>query len=140
MIPLTFADARFARPSVRRDCDLLLGVEATLTLAVNSEVVYVEPMFTIVDLRLALEEWLGTDPKPDFDFISMESDERGLIWFHQQKSGSWCAGSVFQDHALPEETPLAEVVSECRRFVDSVDSWVREELQLGVRDVLAKWR
>ena len=125
MISLTFTDVVFARPSVRRDYDLLLGVEATFTLAVNSEIVCVEPMFTIVELRLALEKWLGTDPAPDFDFVSMESDERGLIWFHQQKSGSWCAGSVFQDRAETDETPLSELVSECQRFVDSVDSWVR---------------
>jgi hypothetical protein len=137
MISLTFADAEFTRPSVGRDYDLLLGVEATFSLAVNSEIIYVEPMFTIVELRLALEKWLATDPKPGFDLISMESDERGLIWFHQQKSGLWCAGSVFQDHAETGETPLSELVSECQRFVDSVDSWVREELQLEVRDVLA---
>jgi hypothetical protein len=138
MISIAFADARFARARLRDRFDLLLGVEATLTVAVNARLLYVEPMFAIVELRAALAAWLASEPKLDFEFDSMEFEEHGVLWFRQRPSGVWRVGSVFQDLIVPGETSLADLVAECRGFVDAVDGWVREHLHLEVEDVLAQ--
>jgi len=137
MISITFADARFTRPRLRNRFDLLLGVEAKLSVVVNARPIYVEPMFAIVELRTALAAWLVSEPKSGFEFDSMEFEEHGALWFRQRPSGAWSVGSVFQDRVAPGESSLADLVEVCGGFVDSVDKWVRENLNVEVEDVLA---
>lgn len=125
----------FTRPSVRDKYDLLLGVEGTLRLTVENRLIYSELMFPIVELRDALSSWLrgiGTD----FEFISMESDEPGLVWFRQQPSGRWKVGSIHQDDVAVIELDRSDVELGCFRFIDDVDRWVRENLGLDVDSVL----
>lgn len=137
MSPLTisFSDMLFTRPSVRDKYDLLLGIEGTLRLTVENRLIYSELMFPIVELRDALSSWLrgiGTD----FEFISMESDEPGLVWFRQQPSGRWKVGSIHQDDVAVIELDRPDVELGCLRFIDDVDRWVRENLGLDVDSVL----
>lgn len=136
MLTITFTDPNFARTRLRDRYDLLLGVEATIILGVGDRTVFTEPDFPIVELRDALAQWLASNPKDDFEFESMESDEVGLVWFRQQPSGHWRAGSVLQDDLAPEELPLEDVTGECRRFIGSVDMWVRDHLNVDIEDVL----
>jgi len=134
-ITISFSDTTFARDQVCDKYDLLLGVESTLRLEVGDRLVYSEPMFPIVELRDALASWLrGTEG--DFEFMSMESDEAGLVWFRQQPSGRWRAGSIHQDDIATTELDRPEVELGCHRFIDAVDQWVRENLSLDVNSVL----
>jgi hypothetical protein len=137
-VSISFADPSFTHESVRNEYDLLLGVEATLRLAVNGRLVYSEPMFPVVELRQALMSWLrGGGGGGDFEFISMESDESGLLWFRRQPSGRWRAGSIHQDDIGVSESDWREVVAGCERFIEAVDRWVRYNLGIDVNDVLA---
>lgn len=134
-VTITFSDTSFTRACVRDRYDLLLGVEGTLRLAVEDRLVYREPMFPIVELRDALASWLRS-VDTDFEFISMESDEPGLVWFRQQPSGRWRAGSIHQDNIAVTELDRRDVEFGCHRFIDNVDRWVRENLRLNVNSVL----
>ncbi|NYI70204.1 hypothetical protein GGQ54_000764 [Naumannella cuiyingiana] len=134
-ISLSFSDTAFRRGSARNKFDLLLGVEGTLQLAVGDRLVYSEPMFPVVELRHALASWLRCADS-DFEFISMESDEPGLLWFRQQPSGRWRAGSIHQDDIAVTELNLPAVEAGCYRFIEAVDQWVRENLGVEVEDVL----
>jgi hypothetical protein len=134
-LAITFTDATFARADPNDRFDLTLGVEATLTLIVGGRLIYDEPMFPIVELRQALSAWMPA-AKSDFEFISMESDEPGLIWLRRQPSGLWRAGSIHQDDVATQELDTAEVVAGCADFVARVDCWVRDELGVEVSDVL----
>lgn len=73
----------------------------------------------------------------DFEFISMEADEPGLLWFRRQPSGRWRAGSIHQDDIAVSELDWRDVVAGCERFVEAVDRWVRYNLGIDVDDVLA---
>ncbi|MGH8879208.1 MAG: hypothetical protein ACRD0P_18010, partial [Stackebrandtia sp.] len=95
-LAITFAGTTFVRADPSDRFDLALGVEATLALLVGGRLIYDEPMFPIVELRQALSAWLPS-ASSDFEFVSMESDESGLIWLRRQPSGLWRAGSIHQD-------------------------------------------
>ncbi len=134
-VTISVSDASFTRASVRDKYDLLLGVEGTLRLAVDDRLIYSEPMFPVVELRDALASWLrGVDT--DFEFVSVESDEPGLVWFRQQPSGRWRAGSIHQDDIAVVELDRSEVELGCHRFIESVDRWVRDNLGMDVNSVL----
>lgn len=132
---ISFTAAKLAVPLIRDAVDLLLGVEATLALAVEERLIFTEPMFPIVELRTAIRQWVPSSG--DFEFESMESDERGLVWFRQQPSGRWRVGSLWQDDIAPDELTEDDVMRACQNFVEAVDSWVRENLAVEVDDVLA---
>lgn len=134
-LAIIFIDPAFTRADRHDRFDLTLGVEATLELIVEDRVIYTEPMFPIVELRQALSAWL-LNPSEDFEFISMESDESGLIWIRRQPSGLWRVGSIHQDDIAPQELDTPQVLDGCSDFVARVDGWVRSELGVEVSDIL----
>lgn len=134
-LAIDFDGATFVRSNPRDRFDLVLGVEATLGLTVAGRLIYSEPMFPIVELRQALAEWM-VHRRDDFEFISMESDETGLVWLRRQPSGFWRAGSIHQDDIATQELETTEVVQGCASFIARVDRWARDELGIEVRDVL----
>lgn len=138
MLAITFEDARLERTALKDKYDLLLGIVATLTMSVASRPIYTESMFPIVELRVALDRWLHSPSAShsDFEFESMESDEVGLVWIRRQVSGAWRAGSVHQDDLAPDEMRFDEIAEACEVFIDAVDAWTRDHLQIEVRDVV----
>jgi hypothetical protein len=137
ILALTFTDATFAHPAIRDRFDLLLGVEAVFALKVDDRLIYTEPMFPIVELREALAAWLPPKVDDDFEFVSMESDERGLVWLRRQPSGRWRAGSILQDDITFDELTDIDVIDGCQAFISAVDEWVRGHLGVEVSDVLS---
>ena len=136
MLSIDFADASFVEPAVRDEFDLLLGVEATLSLRVSDTLIYNEPMFPIVELRVALDRWLRRPDIADFELDSMEADEPGFVWIRHQPSGGWRVGSIHQDEIAREELTRDEIVSGCKAFIEAVDRWVRDHLHLEVADAI----
>jgi hypothetical protein len=136
-VALAFENPTFTRTDPRNRFDLALGVEATLELSVGGRLIYTEPMFPIVELREALSTWMRS-ASVDFEFISMESDEQGLIWIRRQPSGRWRVGSIHQDDISPHELDTTDVLEGCRDFVARVDAWVRQELGVEASDVLSR--
>ena len=135
---LAFSDARLAVPEVREASHLILGVEATIELTVNGRTIFTEPGFPIVELRLALTRWRPASG--DFEFESVESDEDGMVWFRKQRSGTWKAGSIWQDEAARGELTEDQVLQACDAFIAAVDRWVENSLSLNVDEVLNRRR
>ena len=140
MLELTFQDARYeSRWTNKRGAldstDLEVDVEATFSLVVAGEVVFEEPMFTIVELRMHLDHWLRRDRgETDFEFLSVEHDEPGLVWFRRQPSGGWRAGSIWQDRPAFEEFGWPALVDAVDRYNGRVDAWVLDNLGVRVAD------
>ncbi len=139
MLEIAFSDAVFERKTLRDRYDLLLGVVATLTVAVGSRSVYAEPLFPIVELRVALERWLlsARVDETDFMFESMESDEAGLVWIRRQPSGIWIVGSQHQFGPAADGLDFDDVEVGCGIFIEAVDQWVRSHLHREVREVFS---
>jgi hypothetical protein len=137
MLYFDFAQATFERNAVRADYDLEIGVTASLSIRVDERIVYQEVMFPIVELRVALERWTrGGSDAPDFEFVSMESDEVGLVWVRHQSSGRWRVGSIDQDVPALEEFDWDEVMAAVDQYIAKVDQWVYVHLNLRVADVV----
>ena len=127
---LTFAEARIDRRGLPRPYDVLLGVEATLRLTMaDGQVVYEEQFFPIVELAVALQDWLcdGFAVGSDFSFDSVESDDTGLLWCRACGSG-WRIGALEQDFPDLTMYSQAEVKALFSRFIATVDEWLKAEI------------
>lgn len=123
---LRFANARLESCGLPAPYDVVLGVEATLRLAAgDGRLVYEESLFPVVELALAIKDWLGTgiDVGRDFSFDSVESDEPGLLWCRVSGQG-WRVGAI--DQEFPDVTVYSSgVVREMfSAFVRDVDGWL----------------
>ena len=137
MLSIEFEHATFERDSIRADYDLEIGVTATLSLWASSRLIYREVMFPIVELRIALARWMKSEEAAeDFEFVSMESDEVGLVWFRRQLSGAWRVGSVHQDELALQEFEWDHIVIAIEQYVSEVDQWVAANLGVRVTDVI----
>lgn len=136
-VMLGFTAARLERPRVRDKFDLLLGIVATFEVWVRGKLLYREEMFPIVELRVALERWLGDAfcCHENFEFQSMESDETGLLWFRWE-DGGWRIGSIHQEY--PESYILSDgdVSDVIARFIEKVDGWVLDNCGVHVASFL----
>jgi hypothetical protein len=111
MLALEFDQPTFERDAICADYDLEIGVVATFSIRISKQVIYDEVMFPVVELRVALDRWVRGGPDgSDFELVSMESDEAGLVWLRRQPSGSWRVGSIHQN-----ERGLADFEWERRR-------------------------
>ncbi|MTD13461.1 hypothetical protein GIS00_05815 [Nakamurella sp. YIM 132087] len=120
---LDFTGAGYDLPAVSDSNDVLIGVVATFRLYVAGRLIVSEPEFTIVELRTELLRWLA-DPSGDFEFLTVEHDEPGLVWIRRQPSGQWRVGSIWQSEIGSEELGFEAVSEACSAFAAAVESWV----------------
>ena len=71
--------------------DILLRVVGDLTIDVGTSRVLQEPNFPLVELAVALANWIAavSDSGPEFSFVSMESVEGALVTFTLVAPGVW---------------------------------------------------
>ncbi|MEO9238261.1 MAG: hypothetical protein ABI418_09235 [Jatrophihabitantaceae bacterium] len=137
MLALDFDQPTFELDAVRADYDLEVGVVATLSIRVAQQVIYQEVMFPVVELRIAVDRWARGGPNgSDFEFVSMESDEPGLVWFRRQPSSHWRVGSIHQDVPALEEFEWGQVAAAIEQYIANVDRWVATNLDVRVTDVV----
>lgn len=123
---LTFTNARLDPRGLPQPYDVLLGVEATVRLTTDDgRLVYEEPLFPVVELALALQDWLdsGIAVGDDFSFDSVESDETGLLWCKADGDG-WRIGALGQEFLDATVCSTAQVVAMFSAFVQAVEHWL----------------
>ncbi|MGL5866611.1 MAG: hypothetical protein ACRCYX_12225 [Dermatophilaceae bacterium] len=123
---LLFTDAVMNSRGLPEPYDAVLGVEATLQLTSgDGRLVYEEPFFPVVELALALEDWLksGLGAGKDFSFDSVESDESGLLSCRPHGCG-WRIGALEQEFADMTVYGTARVAEVFSAFVRDVDGWL----------------
>jgi hypothetical protein len=136
VLTITFSDARFTRTDPHDRFDLLLGVNATINFAVNGRPLFSEDEFPIVELRHALGTWSPSAEGPDFEFESLESEDRPFIWIRRRTSGTWVVGSTLLGLPDSDEIRSSEIASAARGYVDDVDKWVQTNLRVDVTNIL----
>jgi hypothetical protein len=136
MVKITFDDTAFNRSDPTDRFDLLLGVDATITFAVNERPLFSEENFAVVELRHALGAWAASGFTDDFEFDSLDSDEHPFIWIRRQPSGQWRVGSPLLGLPDSDEITLEDASSGIADFIAAVDSWVSANLHVNVLDVL----
>jgi hypothetical protein len=130
VVRLTFEAPELEPTSAPAPHDLLLGVVGTVRpVADDGHVTYEEVLVPIVELALALDDWLrdGVDQGVDFAYDSVESDVPDLLWC-RRTSGGWLVGSPDQTAPDLSVHPTQAVVEPFSDFVRSVDVWLGREL------------
>lgn len=129
MIALRYSNLRSDREAPQHSADVLIGVTADLELVTDVGVIYAEPDFPVVELAAELGRWLatGAPAQQDFEFDSMETEERGWVWIRRVEGG-WRIGSLHQDRADPQSRDFEELRGAVGAFIETVD-----------RDLSAKW-
>jgi hypothetical protein len=117
------------------DWQILLHIVADFQVLVDSRVLYREQQFCVVDFAVALHRWVGEEPKLDFIYESMESEEPGLVWVRASGSG-WRVGSVHQEYD-EEEVFSSEQVSEAAgAFIFRLKKEVAAKLDIDLRGII----
>jgi hypothetical protein len=120
-----FTNVRNERDEIRNEFDVLIGVTATFEIRIGKRKLYGETMFPIVELAVALRRWMdgAMESGEAFEFISLESDEVGLVWIRPDQDG-WRIGSLCQEYAEPTIWSHTEIREAIATFVDEVADWL----------------
>jgi hypothetical protein len=118
---------------------ILLHVVADFSILVDSKVLYCEQQFCIVEFALALSRWLHQvhQTGEDFIYVSMESEEIGLVWVKASGSG-WRVGSVHQEYEEANVFSLGEIKDAAEKFLDQLEVEISAKFRIGLREFISK--
>jgi len=142
---LEFSNVHFDG-EIRTKWDVLLRIVGDFALRVRGGVIYREEEFCLVELSVALANWLvvATDLGPDFVYTSSESETQGLVRFTRLKPGAWRVSAAHQDQEAADPITTMELKHAALSYIRDLracllekvdilqyveDAKVREELQ-----------
>jgi hypothetical protein len=138
---ISFSGAIVESTRIAEVSDLLLGVSANFEIRVDGRILFSEPMFPVVELRVALKQWLedGFKRHNDFEFESMESEEAGIVWLRYQNSGGWRIGSLQQEYLEIQTLSDVAVRDVVNDYVRDIDAWVLLNCGVSVSTFIGEW-
>ena len=122
---LTFARLRADPACLDTATDVIVNLEADLTMEFEGNVIYEEVSFPVAELAFALIKWAQSRAadRPDFEFDSMSAEEPGLVWVRRTNGGSR-VGSICQDRPLTTVLAMEQVDQVIRGYVEDLRSQV----------------
>lgn len=135
VLSITFDAVSQPSEPMQHGFDLELRVEARLRLFDEAGKFFEEPLFSIVELRSALKNWLSSGADAGFEFVSVEADEDPLIYF-RPISGGWEIGSSWSER--PGRAARAELIAASSAFFTDVDRWVSDNLGISDADAFLR--
>lgn len=85
---------------IRSKWDVLLRIVGDFAITFGDRQLYDETEFCLVELAVALANWLATatDDGPDFVYTSLESETEGLVRFSLVGHGAWRISAAHQQY------------------------------------------
>jgi hypothetical protein len=139
-MPKTFvievAALEYARGgSVPQNIDHLFGIQGNLQIFVDGREWFNQPMFPVVELAVAANGWLRQ--AGEFEFETMEADERPFLWV-RQVTGGCAVGAAWQVFPIETMLPCAAAIREAlRQFVETVLADTQKQLGIDVSYLLS---
>lgn len=105
------------------------------SIVVDGKTLYSEPHMTVIELLGALTSWLRVpaESRSDFEFESMSTDERGLVWI-KTTNGRYRIGSVHQAYEELRELSESEIRAAVEQFRDRLLVAAHRTLGFNLRD------
>jgi hypothetical protein len=105
------------------------------SIVVSGKTLYSEPHMTVIELVGALTRWLRVprESRSDFEFDSMSTDERGLVWI-KSTNGGYRIGSVHQAYEELREFSDLEIRAAVEKFRDRLLAAADNALSFNLRD------
>lgn len=134
MIELEVVDVGVDRSRGSADVNVFIDIGARFTLVADGSPLYSEEDFPIVELAVALSDWLGRgiDAGEDFEFDSMSTPEPGWVWVRWTRPG-WRVGSLHQVRSDPVVRDTSEIRQAVESFIERVTLSVAREGHIDVR-------
>ncbi|MET9448631.1 DUF7878 domain-containing protein [Streptomyces cinerochromogenes] len=110
---------RGVTPATASVHELLVDLEADLTVRDGGRVVFAAQEFPVAELARALVGWLGQEVPGGFRFDSMSFAEPGAVRI-EEVAGGWRVGSVFEPDAWTAPVAREVLAAELTRFTDAV--------------------
>jgi hypothetical protein len=100
------------------DWKVLLGIIGEFSLWVRGELVYWDGDFCLVEFAEQVRRWMDSEePRAEFSYDSIESDQPGLIWF--RKFGDrWIVGSIHQRSEALQSFHFKELEAAFEAYVE----------------------
>ena len=102
------------------DFEILLRFVCEFVVEAGGTEVFREVEFPLVEFTAQLAEWQGGGCAGDFDFESMDSAVRGLVYFHRSDAGAWQVGSTLVGSPPPRPVTTGELQRSVEAFLASV--------------------
>ncbi len=101
--------------------ELLVNIEADLTISDGDRIVYSEPLLPVAELAMELAAWIRQqkDDREDFSFDSISLEESGSVRIRASQ-GKWVIGSVFEPDAWTRPIGDEALAAEIGRFFAGV--------------------
>ncbi len=117
----------------------MLHVLADFSILFDSEVLYCEQQFCVLEFALALSKWLNLvhQTGEHFIYVSMESEEIGLVWIKTNDAG-WRVGSVHQEYEETNVFSLGEIKDAAEKFLDQLEAEMSAKFGIALREFISK--
>jgi hypothetical protein len=119
--------------------EILLRVVADFSILVDSKVLYREQQFCVVEFALDISRWMNQvhHTGEDFIYMSMESEESGLVWIKANDSG-WQVSSVHQEYEETNIFSLGDVKDATEKFLARLEAEMAERFGISLRGFISK--
>ncbi len=133
MISISFQDWRIDGPRPTEKFEIMLRIVAVFFVSRDTNLVYREEEFPIVELATELHRWLKTADDSPFNYESQESDIKNFLWFAPRPMG-WAIGAA--DKVIAEGLSLREIREAAKDFLNQVLTDIPEKLGIEVKEVI----
>jgi len=119
--------------------EILLHVVADFSILIDSKVLYCEQQFCVVEFALEISRWMNQvhQTGEDFIYVSIESEEIGLVWIKSNGSG-WRIGSVHQEYEEANIFSLREIKGAAEKFIDQLEAEMSAKFGIGLSEFISK--
>lgn len=119
------------------DAHLEVGFEVLFSIRDSQGVVFDEEHFSALEFALAVVRWCpsGVAPGEDFEFISVDSEDIGLVWFRRdaEDASRWRVGSVWFPSRVSESLSWDELYRAFVSLCDEIEAVAPERVRSRLR-------
>lgn len=102
------------------DIEILLGYVCDFMVRVDGKEVFSEVEFPLLEFASEVATWLASGRQGDFNYESMDSVVKGLVYFRTDGADGWEVGSALSPGCDATAVADGEVEQRLRDFVETV--------------------
>ena len=104
---------------------VIADIEGKLQIFIGSKLFFDEKNVLLLELAVIAEQWLekiNRNAIIDFNYESMDYEERAILQFSEKLLGKWSIYSVWQKYSSKDVFELNEITKALKKYVDELKS------------------
>lgn len=137
-VTFSFAEVMADGDCLAEPWQVYLRVVGDFAVTVGGRALYREQHFCLVEFAINSQLWLQRvgETHEDFNYISQESDESGLVWIKKSRDG-WLLGSVHQEYAESSVFELDVLRVALSAYFNELKSQVADRFGTNIGELLS---